>query len=156
MDGQRARLVTPALDRVPAIRKVAPTPAPRAPRLLTTTWAAALGIGWPLAIVASVALEPAPAEPEAAVPLFVELGMLGLFAALVTTAVAAGLRHPGAAGAGVVTGLIAFGFTIACPVSGHHELGGWWYGQLALTGAMLVVSLAALGRRDRMGTAIQH
>ena len=57
MDGQRARLVTPALDRLPAIRKVAPTPARRAARLLTTMLAAAIGIGWSLAIVVSVALD---------------------------------------------------------------------------------------------------
>jgi hypothetical protein len=99
--------------------------------------------------VASIALEPAPADPEAAVPVVVSLASLGLFAALVATAVAAGNRHPSAAVAGVVTGIIALGFTVTCPVSGHHTFGAWWYGQMALTLAMLGVSLAALGRRAR-------
>jgi hypothetical protein len=49
----------------------------------------------------------------------------------------------------VVTGIIALGFTVTCPVSGHHTFGAWWYGQMALTLAMLGVSLAALGRRAR-------
>jgi len=116
---------------------------------LTPTWAGILGFGWPLAIVASIALEPAPADPEAAVPIVVSLASLGLFAALVATAVAAGNRHPSAAVGGVVTGLIALGFTVTCPVTGHHTFGAWWFGQMALTLAMLAVSLAALGRRAR-------
>jgi hypothetical protein len=116
-------------------------------RLLTRGWAAALGLGWPLATVAILALEPAPADPEAAAPFLVEAATLGFVAALLITAVAAGLRHPVAAVAGVAAGLIAVGFTIGCPVSGHHTLGAWWFGQLALSLVMLTASVAALGRR---------
>ena len=149
MDGQRARLVTRTLDRVPTIRRVGADESRPATDRLTPTWAGILGFGWPLAIVASIALEPAPADPEAAVPIVVSLASLGLFAALVATAVAAGNRHPSAAVGGVVTGLIALGFTVTCPVTGHHTFGAWWFGQMALTLAMLAVSLAALGRRAR-------
>jgi hypothetical protein len=99
--------------------------------------------------VLSIALEPAPADPNAPVPVIVSLASIALFAALVATAVAAGIRHPSAAIGGVVTGLVALGFTISCPVSGHHTFGAWWFGQMALTVAMLGVSLAALGRRAR-------
>ena len=89
--------------------------------------------------MASIALEPAPADPEAAVPVVVSLASVGLFAALVATAVAAGNRHPSAAIAAVVTGLLALGFTVSCPVSGHHAFGAWWFGQMALTLPMLGV-----------------
>jgi hypothetical protein len=153
MDGQRARLVARTLDRVPTIRRAAPVTARWAPGRLTPTWAAILGFGWPLVVVVSIALEPAPADPEAAVPIVVSLASLGLFAALIATAAAAGNRHPSAAIAGVATGLIALGFTITCPVSGHHTLGAWWFGQLGLTLAMLGVSAAALGRRARQAEA---
>ncbi|MGH9230192.1 MAG: hypothetical protein ACRD07_15975 [Acidimicrobiales bacterium] len=149
MDGQRARLVTRTLDRVPTIRRAAPDTARAMSERLTPAWAGILGFGWPLVVVVSIALEPAPADPEAAVPVAVTLASLGLFAALVATAVAAGNRHPSAAVAGVVTGLIGLGFTVTCPVSGHHTLGVWWYGQLVVTLAMLGVSAAALGRRAR-------
>jgi hypothetical protein len=149
MDGQRARLVTRTLDGVPTIRRVGADESRPASDRLAPTWAGILGFGWPLAIVVSIALEPAPADPEAAVPIVVSLASIGLFAALVATAVAAGNRHPSAAIAGVVTGLLALGFTVSCPVSGHHTLGAWWFGQMALTLAMLGVSLAALGRRAR-------
>ena len=149
MDGQRARLVTRTLDRVPTIRRVAPATTQAASGRLTPTWAGILGFGWPLAVVISIALEPAPADPEAAVPVVVSLASMGLFAALVATAVAAGNRYPSAAVGGVVTGLIALGFTVTCPVSGHHTFGAWWFGQMGLTLAMLGVSLAALGSRAR-------
>jgi hypothetical protein len=149
MDGQRARLVTRTLDRVPTIRREAPVRTRHAPGRLTPTWAGILGFGWPLAVVVSIALEPAPADPEAAVPGVVVLASLGLFAALVATAAAAGNRHPSAAVAGVITGLIALGFTVTCPVSGHHTFGAWWFAQMGLTLAMLAVSVVALGGRAR-------
>lgn len=147
MDGQRARLVTRTLDRVPTIRRA--TPQSRVSDRLAPAWAGLLGFGWPLAVVLSIALEPAPADPQAPVPVLVSLASLALFTALVATAVAAGNRHPGAAIAGVVTGVIALGFTVSCPVTGHHTFGAWWFGQMGLTLAMLGVSLAALGRHAR-------
>jgi hypothetical protein len=149
MDGQRARLVTRTLDRVPTIPRASRTQDRLAPGLLTPGWAGVLGFGWPLAIVIGIALEPAPADPNAPVPAIVSLASLALFAALVATAVAAGNRHPSAAMGGVVTGLLSLGFVVSCPVSGHHTFGAWWFGEMALTLAMLGVSLAALGRRAR-------
>ncbi|HZA00289.1 MAG TPA: hypothetical protein VE575_16125 [Acidimicrobiales bacterium] len=163
MDGQRARLVDPVLDRVPTIRRGAPAavrptvarpglvrPAAGAPHgRLAPAWAAVLGLGWPLAIVVSAVIEPAPAEPAAAEPLIVSLAGLGLLAAIMLTVVAAARRHPSAAVAGVVAGLIALVFTVTCPVTGHHGIGAWWFGQLAVTMAMLGASAAALGRRAR-------
>ena len=149
MDGQRARLVTRTLDRVPTIPRATRVQARPALGQLTPGWAGVLGFGWPLAFVLSIALEPAPADPNAAVPVIVSLASIGLFAALVATAVAAANRHPSAAIGGVVTGLVALGFTISCPLSGHHTFGAWWFGQMALTLAMLGVSFAALGRRAR-------
>jgi hypothetical protein len=114
---------------------------------LRRDWAIALGIGWPVATIASIALEPVPADPEASVPAIVVLASYALLAALGTTAIAAGLRHPSAAVAGAFAGLIALTFTISCPASGHHAMGAWWFGQLALNLGMLAVSIAALGRR---------
>lgn len=149
MDGQRARLLTRTLDRVPTIRRAVPEESRTTPDRLAPTWAGILGFGWPLAIVTSIAIEPAPADPNAAVPVIVSLASMALFAALVATAVAAGNRHPSAAIAGVVTGLLSLGFTLSCPLSGHHTFGAWWFGQMALTLAMLGVSAAALGRRAR-------
>jgi hypothetical protein len=150
MDGQRARLVTRTLDRVPTIGRAAPDTTRSG--LLAPAWAWVLGLGWPLAIVVGDSVQPAPADPDAAVPAIVTLATLVLFAALVGTAVAASQRHPSAAVWGVVTGLIAVGFAVGCPATGHHAIGGWWFGQLALSLAMLGASLAALGPRARQAT----
>ncbi|HET6662671.1 MAG TPA: hypothetical protein VFG94_00360 [Acidimicrobiales bacterium] len=149
MDGQRARLVARTLDRVPTIRRAAPVTARWAPGRLTPTWAAILGFGWPLAILVGDALTPPPANPEAAEPLIASLAVLALFTVLVATAAAAGNRHPSAAGLGVVTGLISVACGAACPASGHHAIGPWWFGQMGLTLVMLAVSVAALGGRAR-------
>jgi hypothetical protein len=155
MDGQRARL-TRTLDRVPAIRRASmddvPRPAARRPPgRITRTWAGVLAVGWPLAIVIAATVEPAPANPEAAVPVVVVLAELGLFAGLIATAVMASQRHTSAVLAGLATGLLAMTMTITCPLSGHHTIGAWWYAQLTVVGAMLAANLAALGRRARAG-----
>lgn len=178
MDGQRARLATRRLDPVPDGSETPPvddtadlsdpssTPAERAearvspvrstpplwrdiPGLLPVGWAAALGIGWPLAIVVTGALQPAPVEPAAPEPVIVQIAGLALLFGLLTTAVAAGIRHRGAAVAGVVTGLLSTTFVVACPVSGHHDFGMWWFAELGIVSAMLAVSLVALGRSTR-------
>ena len=174
MDGQRAKLAARRFDRVgtipqadpspdpssppppaPSIRHAAPpspTPTPsraEVPGGLSAHWAAVLGVGWPLAIIASMALEPQPADPDAPVPALIALASLGLFVALITTAIAAGVRHRGAAVGGLVTGLLAMTFTVTCPASGHHTLGLWWFGQLGIVTVMLALSAVAFQRSRR-------
>jgi hypothetical protein len=174
MDGQRAKLaarrfdrattIPPATEPTPDVSPPQPAPAPvrrpaqaspssqpqaQALGQLSGRWAAVLGFGWPLAIVASMALEPTPADPSAPVPVLAELANLGLFIALVGTAIAAGVRHGAAAVGGVVTGLLVVPLAIACPVSGHHAIGLWWFAELGILTAMLAVSGVALQRTRR-------
>ena len=136
MDGKRSRSV----EVVDGHRTI-PERQPAA--LLSRGWAAALGLGWPLAFLAMLALEPAPAEPDAAPVVGVVLS-LALLAGLVLTSAAAGTRQPLAAPAAVATGLVALTMSVACPVSGHHSYGAWWFAQMAVVVAMLAVSVAAL------------
>ena len=142
-----------APTRRPPARPLRPAPTPRprseAPDELPSRWAAALGVGWPLAFMAYIALQPAPADPDAPVPALIELASLGLYFALVSTAIAAGIRHRGAAVGGLVTGLLAITFTVTCPVSGHHTLGLWWFAQLSVVTVMLALSAVALARIRR-------
>jgi hypothetical protein len=153
MDGRRAHPASDRMDRAPTIPPAVPHDQrehrPGGSAALTAGWAAALGVGWPLAMTLAIALEPAPADPTATVPAIVEVASLGLFLALVGTAVAAGLRHPAAAVTGLVTGLLATTFSITCPVSGHHAFGAWWVAQLGVVTTMLAVSTAALARSGR-------
>lgn len=167
MDGKRAQVAAHRFDRATTIPPAAeptpdawpPQPAPARPLrsasarsrprpqvsdLVSAGWAAVLGIGWPLAIIVSTALEPAPADPNAPMPVLAELANHALFLALVGTAIAAGVRHRAAAVGGVVTGLLVVSLAIACPVSGHHAIGLWWFAELGILTAMLGVSGAAL------------
>ena len=43
------------------------------------------------------------------------------------------------AGAGVFLTMV-----VACPVTGHHAIGAWWYAQVAGTAAVGTASVAAL------------
>ncbi len=154
MDGRRARLISPALDRVPRLTSRSPTPPRQAtearqPGELKTGWAALLGIGWPLAIVVIASIEPAPADPNAAPALLDSLLTAVMFGALVLTGVSAVSRLRATAFAGVTLGVVGLGAAAACPLSGHHEFGLWWIGELAIYTAMLAASIAALGRRAR-------
>jgi hypothetical protein len=149
MDGRRARLIGPALDRVPRLTRSRPAQAPAATGELKTAWAALLGVGWPVVFVLATAIEPAPADPNAATPLLVDLGSAVLFGALVVTAVTAVSRLRSAAVGGIVTGGVGLAFSVTCPLSGHHSFGLWWVGQMAMLAAMLGVSIAALGTRAR-------
>lgn len=145
MDGRRARLIGPVLDSVPRLTK-------RAPSLdgeLKTVWAALLGVGWPLALVLSDAIRPAPADPNAAPSLFAQLFTAVVFGALVLTAVAAASRMRAAAIGGAGLGGVMLFDSLACPLSGHHEFGLWFVADFAIFAAMLAVSVAALGHRAR-------
>jgi hypothetical protein len=37
-------------------------------------------------------------------------------------------------------------FSVACPITGHHGFGAWWYGQMACSVALVGVSGFALAR----------
>ena len=163
MDGRRARLIEPRLHGVPTIPAVdrrsdrpvlrarlaalGPWAQAYAQGRLRTGWAVALGVGWPLAFGVAVALEPTPANPEAAVPAAVQAAALVMMAGLLGTAVLAANRLRGAAVAAVVTGLVAVGFSVSCPLSGHHDYGAWWFGHVGVLSTMLAISVAALARR---------
>ncbi|HEY7069263.1 MAG TPA: hypothetical protein VH479_04075 [Acidimicrobiales bacterium] len=89
-------------------------------------------------------IEPTPAHPQAALST-VEVVMIGgLLACLFVTSILAGTRRRAAAPAAVVTGLVSVAMVVSCPVSGHHQFGLWWLGELAVVLAMLAVSVAGL------------
>ena len=142
MDGSKAREALATLHRRPVIERTGRTVPASA---LTFGWSLVLGLGWPLVMALSVAIEPAPTNPDAAVPLLVQVGGMALLLAMAATAVAAALRRPGAVGLSAVAGVVSLAFVISCPGSGHHALAAWWFGELALTVGMLGVTAAAYG-----------
>lgn len=143
MDGRHAQLVREPIERLPKVTRRPASSVDQPARRLSRGWAAVLGIGWPLAIAISVAVEPAPAEPDA-LPVLVEwAGVISLFVLFVTV-VAAMARSWAAVPAGVVTGVFAVAFSATCPLTSHHGLGLWWVAQFAVVTGMLGVTLGGL------------
>lgn len=138
----------------------APKPAPRAAStvgaLLSSTrrssslsgaWTSVIAGAWLIGLPLIVAVEPAPADPDAALPLWaVAMSLLSLVAlgGLVGAALRRSRTAIGWSGASVV--LLAAGVA-ACPLSAHHVgVGGWWAAQVAVTAAIGAVTVAAARR----------
>ena len=105
--------------------------------------AAGIGIGWLVAYQIAVALEPVTQQQEPWYGVLLEVAFFGLIAAMVTGLVMERRW-------GLLLSLAAAGFftalSVACPVSGHHPFGAWWFGQMACALGMVAASFVALGR----------
>jgi hypothetical protein len=140
VDGSRVTDVTRPPETLPVIPR---RTEPRLPRSL----AIVIGAGWPLLLIVATALAPEAADPEAVpglidmvVTMAVMLGLLGTISAAVS-------RHPSALLWSAGLGLVWVAMAITCPLSGHHDAVGWqWYGDLAASSGLLLVSLIGLGR----------
>jgi len=134
----------------------APPAPPAAPeRLETREWlvtrigrnvAIFVGVAWYVLFFVAVSLEPAATHPEAIpawIGVTVDVVLLGLLAVM---ACGLGARRRW----GLVASMAAAGVflmaTIACPVSGHHSFGLWWYGQMACSLGLVAISGATLKR----------
>jgi hypothetical protein len=120
------------------------------PRLDTRAWlgeridgklAGGVALAWLVLLQIAFALEPATNQAEPVYGVVLELTMYALLATMLTGLVMQ-RRF------GLVASLGAAGFmtalSVACPVSGHHAFGTWWYGQMACVLALVAVSVAAL------------
>jgi hypothetical protein len=149
MDGQKALGVDPRSAPV-----VPPAPQGRvgATDRLPVWAAVAAGLLGPAIAAVCVALEPAPANPEAGDPVVsVVLGYALLVAWLGAAATALG-RRPGALGWATGVAAVSVLMTVTCPTSGHHSaVAGWWVAQLAVSLSALAFTAAGLrwwaGRR---------
>jgi peptidoglycan/LPS O-acetylase OafA/YrhL len=102
---------------------------------------AGVGVAWLVLLQVAFALEPVTDQPEPAYGVVLELTMWLLLAAMVTGLVMQRRL-------GLVASVGAAGFmtalAIACPISGHHGFGAWWYGQMACVLALGAISVVAL------------
>jgi MFS family permease len=115
--------------------------------------AAGVAVAWLLAYELAAALEPVTHRPEPWYGVALGVAFLGLVAATATGLV---MQRRW----GLVLSVAAAGFftalSVACPVSGHHPFGAWWFGQMACALGMLGGSVAALSwsvRTDATATA---
>jgi len=114
---------------------------------LSGSRAAGLAIAWIAIFTIGVAFEPAPADPNAALPLIATLLALGLVIGWIVMAVGLAKRARFGAAASLVAAVCLLGLTIGCPVSGHHSgLGAWWW--FELIGSTTLVGLSARALRS--------
>ncbi len=151
MDTSPSTLTGEQVEDVEDVEQVAPaenaalpvdsSPAPpvRSDAGLSKAPALVLALGWPLAWIIAVAVEPA--APTAHVPLILEVFSLGIMLAMGALMVTAAARKPAALAWAGVTGAALLFSAIACPVSGHHPgIGAWWFVQMAVIGGMVAVT----------------
>ncbi|MFN2558019.1 MAG: hypothetical protein ABR592_14355 [Nitriliruptorales bacterium] len=118
---------------------------------MSGAWALAGAVGWLLLLTAAVTIQPQPSDADA-IPTFLDalfMNMLALTLSATTLGLAVRRRAGFAAslaGSGVLLAAV-----LLCPVSGHHEMGLWWYGQLACCGGLIAMSLAGLLRAPAVG-----
>ena len=109
-----------------------------------------VAVAWLMLLQVAFLLEPATNRPEPSYGVVLELVMWLLLATMVTGLV---MQRR----AGLVASLAAAGFltmlSVACPVSGHHPFGAWWFGQMACALGMMGVSVAALSRSTHVDAA---
>jgi hypothetical protein len=106
-------------------------------------WAAGVAIAWYVLYAIAVLVEP---DTHHEVPLIGVVLGAALLAAMVVTA--AGLlsgRRWGFVASLAGAGLLVAS-SVACPTTGHHTIGTWWFAQMACSLALVGISVAALKR----------
>jgi hypothetical protein len=81
------------------------------------------------------AIEPPPANPNAAPVLGAILITAFLISAVATAMLALTKSRLHTAVASLLTGGVALAITASCPLVGHHHLAPWWFAQLFLVAA---------------------
>jgi len=137
-----------------ATTPVTPTEEPTQRRLTDTrTWlseridgrfAAGVAVAWVVLTQIAVALEP---RAQFELPLISVVLVLSMNALLIAMVVGLVMRRRWGLLAAVASSLLLTAESIACPLTGHHHFGTWWYGQMACALTLVGVTVFAL-RRD--------
>jgi len=135
----------PVADPEPVPASGAHPVAGRLDERLSGWWAAGLAVAWFAIFSTGVALEPAPADPNATLPLVETLLVSGLMIGWVVMATGFARRRRYGAMGSMVAALFLVGMTFACPLSGHHTgIGAWWWFELAGSTTLVGLSGRAL------------
>lgn len=100
-----------------------------------------LFVAWLVLPQIAYLLEPPARGSEPFIGMLLEISMNVLFFA---TLVGLVVRRRWGLAVSLAGAVLATAASIACPVTGHHGFGAWWYGQMACMLALVVMSVAAL------------
>jgi len=102
-----------------------------------------LAVAWFVLIQVAAAIEPPARESEPFIGVLLEITMYLLLATMVTGFV---MQRRFGLVASLGAAVLATAASIACPISGHHQFGTWWYGQMACVLVLVGISVAAIYR----------
>ncbi len=130
------------------------TKVPEAPRRTPSTqewlrdrinvWVAiAVGVSWFVLTPIAAALEPATDRAEPLLGTLLGASMDVLFVVML---LGLAMRRRWGLVASVAGGALVTAMVVACPTTGHHQFGTWWYGEMACALALVGISVAALRR----------
>jgi peptidoglycan/LPS O-acetylase OafA/YrhL len=110
-------------------------------------WALAVGVGWFVLAQAAAAFEPATSRAEPAIGVVLAVVMWTLIAVMAT---GLAMQRRWGIGAALAASALFAAAVIACPTTGHHTFGVWWFGEAACAAAMVGISAYALQRAPRV------
>jgi hypothetical protein len=137
VDGRRASELTRLPDGLLRIERCRPHQLPR-------SWALAVGAAWPLLFVVMVALAPEPTDPNAVASPLESAVFFAITTGLLGTVITAGTRRTDALVWSTCLGVVWVATTIACPLTGHHDVTWQWYVELTSSASLLLLSVLGL------------
>ncbi len=105
--------------------------------------ALAVGLSWLVLNQIAYALEPASQQSVPVIGIVLEVTMYVLLAAMLTGLI---MQRRWGLLASFGAAVLATAASIACPVTGHHAFGTWWFGQMACMLGLVAISVVALRR----------
>jgi hypothetical protein len=107
-------------------------------------WVAiAVGVSWFVLTPIAAALEPATDRAEPLLGTLLGASMDVLFVVML---LGLAMRRRWGLVASIAGGALVTAMVVACPTTGHHQFGTWWYGEMACALALVGISVAALRR----------
>jgi len=103
--------------------------------------AATVGIAWVVLTQIAFALEPTAQSSPPAIGILLEVAMYALLATMIAGLV---MQRRWGLLASLGAAVLATAASIACPVTGHHAFGTWWFGQMACVLALVGISVVTL------------
>jgi peptidoglycan/LPS O-acetylase OafA/YrhL len=106
-----------------------------------------VGVAWFVLFQVAMMLEPTTSHSVPFIGVLLEVVMWTLLATMIAGFIAQ--RRWGLA-ASLATAVFATAGSIACPTTGHHPFGAWWFGQMACVLALVAISAVALQRAPKL------
>ena len=110
-------------------------------------WALAVGLTWFVLSEVAVVLEPHTSHAEPLIGVVIAVVLWSLVAVMVT---GLAMQRRWGLGAALASSVFLTAGVIACPTTGHHAFGSWWFAQMACAAALVGVSAYALQRAPRV------